>query len=90
MSSTQPAAASASRVSPDHPGVNKLFALLAYGEVAAFYRLTDQARMSPSLRGRIAMASMAAAEMGHYEMLRDALAARGVDVEQVMTGYISA
>jgi 1,2-phenylacetyl-CoA epoxidase catalytic subunit len=58
--------------------------------VAAFYRLTDQARMSPSLRGRIAMASMAAAEMGHYEMLRDALAARGVDVEQVMTGYISA
>ena len=90
MSSTQPAVASASRVSPDHPGVNKLFALLAYGEVAAFYRLTDEARMSPSLRGRIAMASMAAAEMGHYEMLRDALAARGVDVEQVMTGYISA
>ena len=90
MSSTQPAAASASRVSPDHPGVNKLFALLAYGEVVAFYRLTDEARMSPSLRGRIAMASMAAAEMGHYEMLRDALAARGVDVEQAMTGYISA
>lgn len=90
MSSTQPAAASASRVSPDHPGVNKLFALLAYGEVVAFYRLTDEARMSPSLRGRIAMASMAAAEMGHYEMLRDALAARGVDVEHAMTGYISA
>ena len=90
MSSTQPAAASASRVSPDHPGVNKLFALLAYGEVVAFYRLTDEARMSPSLRGRIAMASMAAAEMGHYEMLRDALAARGVDVEQAMTGYVSA
>jgi len=58
--------------------------------VAAFYRLTDEARMAPSLRGRIAMASMAAAEMGHYEMLRDALIARGVDVEQAMTGYISA
>jgi tRNA-(MS[2]IO[6]A)-hydroxylase (MiaE)-like len=97
MSSTQPAAAAeqlaegaASRIAPDHPGVNKLFALLAYGEVAAFYRLTDEARMSPSLRGRIAMASMAAAEMGHYEILRDALAARGVDVEQAMTGYVSA
>ncbi|HEV7362694.1 MAG TPA: hydroxylase, partial [Mycobacterium sp.] len=24
----------------DHPGVNELFAVLAYGEVAAFYRLT--------------------------------------------------
>jgi hypothetical protein len=97
MSSTQPAAAaepladtSAAHIGPDHPGVNKLFALLAYGEVAAFYRLTDEARMAPSLRGRIAMASMAAAEMGHYEMLRDALTGRGVDVEQAMIGYISA
>jgi tRNA-(MS[2]IO[6]A)-hydroxylase (MiaE)-like len=97
MSSTQPPAAaeqlaepSTSAVGPDHPGVNKLFALLAYGEVAAFYRLTDEARMAPNLRGRIAMASMAAAEMRHYEMLRDALSARGIDVEQAMTGYVSA
>jgi hypothetical protein len=79
-----------SRVTPGHPGVNKLFALLAYGEIAAFYRLTDEARMAPNLRGRIAMASMAAAEMQHYEMLRDALINRGIDVEKAMTGYISA
>ncbi len=65
----------ASRLSADHPGVNELFAVLAYGEIAAFYRLTDEARMAPNLRGRISMASMAAAEMGHYELLRDALAA---------------
>ena len=57
----------ASRVPADHPGLNELFALLAYGEVAAFYRLTEEARMAPDLRGRINMASMAAAEMGHYE-----------------------
>src|SRR5947209_15214332 len=93
MNSTPPAPSpeqTTSGVSAKHPGVNELFALLAYGEVAAFYRLTDEARMSPSLRGRIAMASMAAAEMGHYELLRDALAARGVDVEQAMTGFVSA
>jgi hypothetical protein len=97
MSSTRPVAATgelaeppASPITSDHPGVNKLFALLAYGEVAAFYRLTDEARMAPNLRGRIAMASMAAAEMRHYEMLRDALAARGIDVEKAMTGYVSA
>ena len=71
----------------DHPGVNELFALLAYGEVAAFYRLTEEARMAPDLRGRINMASMAAAEMGHYEMLRDALERRGVDVVPAMTKY---
>ena len=97
MSSSQPTAgpetsaeSPAPRITADHPGIDKLFALLAYGEVAAFYRLTDEARMAPNLRGRIAMASMAAAEMRHYELLRDALQARGVDVEQGMSGYISA
>ncbi|MGV0642964.1 ferritin-like fold-containing protein [Mycolicibacterium sp. XJ879] len=79
-----------SGVSPDHPGVNELFALLAYGEVAAFYRLTDEARMAPNLRGRINMAIMAAAEMNHYEVLRDALQRRGVDVVPAMTKYASA
>jgi tRNA isopentenyl-2-thiomethyl-A-37 hydroxylase MiaE len=77
-------------VSADHPGVSELFALLAYGEVAAFYRLTDEARMAPDLRGRISMARMAAAEMGHYELLRDALERRGVDVVPAMYRYASA
>jgi hypothetical protein len=80
----------ASRLSADHPGVNELFAVLAYGEVAAFYRLTDEARMAPDLRGRISMASMAAAEMQHYELLRDALERRGVDVVPAMSKYVSA
>ena len=74
----------------DHPGVNELFAVLAYGEVAAFYRLTDEARMAPNLQGRISMASIAAAEMGHYELLRDALERRGVDVVSAMSRYVSA
>lgn len=79
-----------SGVTADHPGVNELFAVLAYGEVAAFYRLTEEARLAPNLRGRINMASMAAAEMGHYELLRDALEHRGVDVVSAMTKYASA
>jgi tRNA isopentenyl-2-thiomethyl-A-37 hydroxylase MiaE len=84
------AQASASRLSAEHPGVDKLFALLAYGEVAAFYRLTDEARMAPDLRGRISMAAMAAAEMGHYEVLREALERRGVDVVDAMSKYATA
>ncbi|HET9875486.1 MAG TPA: ferritin-like fold-containing protein [Mycobacterium sp.] len=82
--------ASQPRLSADHPGVSELFALLAYGEVAAFYRLTDEARMAPDLRGRISMASMAAAEMGHYELLREALERRGVDVVSAMSKYAPA
>src|SRR5208283_2985139 len=80
----------APELSADHPGVNELFAVLAYGEIAAFYRLTDEARMAPDLRGRISMASMAAAEMQHYGLLRDALESRGVDVVSAMSKYVSA
>ena len=97
MTPTQPAAPteqtvnpSADGVSVEHPGITQLFAVLAYGEVAAFYRLTDEARMAPNLAGRINMASMAAAEMNHYELLRDALTKRGVDVVAAMTRYASA
>ncbi|HLR98683.1 MAG TPA: ferritin-like fold-containing protein [Mycolicibacillus parakoreensis] len=79
-----------SRLSADHPGINELFALLAYGEIAAFYRLTDEAKMAPDLRGRISMASMAAAEMRHYDLLRDTLERRGVDVVPAMTRYAAA
>ena len=77
-------------VPADHRGITELFALLAYGEVAAFYRLTDEARMAPDLRGRINMARMAAAEMAHYELLRSTLEARGVDVLAAMTRYAPA
>jgi len=77
-------------VPADHPGVNELFSLLAYGEVAAFYRLTDEARMAPDLRGRINMARMAAAEMGHYDLVRDTLEARGVDALAAMARYAPA
>ena len=78
------------RLPADHPGVNELFALLAYGEVVAFYRLTEEAKMAPDLRGRISMASMAAAEMAHYEVLSDALERRGVDVVPAISKYASA
>jgi tRNA isopentenyl-2-thiomethyl-A-37 hydroxylase MiaE len=81
---------SAAVVPADHPGINELFALLAYGEVAAFYRLTEEARMAPDLRGRINMARMAAAEMGHYDLLRSTLDRRGVDVLPAMVRYAPA
>ena len=85
---TQPA--STPTVAADHPGINELFSLLAYGEVAAFYRLTEEARMAPDLRGRINMARMAAAEMAHYELLSSTLQGRGVAVLPAITRYAPA
>ena len=86
----QVADASAPELTADHPGVTKLLTLLAYGEIAAFYRLTDEARMAPDLRGRISMASMAAAEMAHYELLHDTLVSRGVAVVPAISKYAPA
>jgi hypothetical protein len=63
-------------------------AVLAYGELTAFDRLAEDARMAPTLSGRAALAGMAAAEMGHFARLRVRLAELGADPEQVMAPFI--
>lgn len=77
-------------VAADHPGVSELFAVLAYGEISAFYRLAEDARMSPTLAGRVALARMAGAEMRHFETLEAALTSRGLDVYEAMTPFVKA
>ncbi|MBY6363797.1 ferritin-like fold-containing protein [Rhodococcoides corynebacterioides] len=77
-------------VSADHPGIVSLFGVLAYGEISAFYRLVEDAAMAPTLRDRIAMASMAAAEMNHFEVLEAALRERGRDVLSVTEPFAAA
>ncbi|WP_019202653.1 ferritin-like fold-containing protein [Tsukamurella sp. 1534] len=71
----------------EHPGVAALFAVLAYGELAAFERLAREAEMSPDLRGRIAIGSMAAAQMRHFDDLAAELAARGLDVVEATAPF---
>ncbi|RRO15595.1 hydroxylase [Saccharopolyspora rhizosphaerae] len=68
-------------------GVVDLLAALAYGELSAFDRLAEDARTAPTLTGRAALSSMAAAEIGHYRMLEQALAARGVAVDEAMKPF---
>lgn len=70
-------------VPADHPGIDSLLGVLAYGEISAFYRLVEDARMAPTLRGRIHLASMAAAEMNHFEVLQAALERRGHELLSV-------
>lgn len=74
----------------DHPGVIDLFAVLAYGEISAFYRLAEEAKLSPTLRGKVAVAKMASAEMGHFNALESALAERGVDIFDAMAPFVRA
>ncbi|WP_280397892.1 ferritin-like fold-containing protein [Nocardia carnea] len=74
----------------DHPGVTDLFAVLAYGEISAFYRLAEEAALSPTLHGKVAVARMAAAELAHFERLEAALTARGAEVYAAMAPFTRA
>ncbi|WP_433683119.1 ferritin-like fold-containing protein [Nocardia sp. CA-119907] len=81
---------SGSSFTADDPGVVDLFAVLAYGEISAFYRLAEEAKLSPTLRGKVAVAKMAAAEMRHFETLESALAERGIDIFDAMAPFVRA
>ncbi|MEV6429413.1 ferritin-like fold-containing protein [Nocardia sp. NPDC051463] len=90
MGAQSSAALDVSSIAADHSGVTELFAVLAYGEISAFYRLAEEAKLSPTLRGKVAVAKMAAAEMRHFETLESALAERGVDIFDAMAPYVRA
>jgi hypothetical protein len=56
-----------------------LLGALAYGELAAFERLAEDAKLAPSLSEKAELAAMASAELHHFEQLRDRL--RSVDAD---------
>jgi len=70
-------------------GVIDLLGVLAYGELSAFDRLAEDARTAPTLQGRAALASMAAAEIGHYRLLEQHLAGLDIDVFDAMAPFIA-
>lgn len=74
---------------PDAAVVDLLGAL-AYGELSAFDRLADDARMAPTLAGRAEMSAMASVEFGHYQRIAERLAALGVAPEDAMEPFVAA
>lgn len=66
-----------------------LLGVLAYGELSAFDRLAEDARAAPTLSGRAALSSMAAAEIGHFRLLEEHLAGMGVPVEDAMRPFVA-
>jgi tRNA-(MS[2]IO[6]A)-hydroxylase (MiaE)-like len=67
-----------------------LLGALAYGELSAFDRIAEDARHAPTLAGRAALASMAAAEIGHYRLLEEHLGGLGVLAEHAMAPFVGA
>lgn len=64
-----------------------LLAVLAYGELEAFDRLSQDAVLAPDLAGREAVTEMAIGEYGHYKILVEGLRARGADPWSVMQPF---
>jgi hypothetical protein len=90
-----PAAPTAAPADPaEHPplanrqAVIDLLGVLAYGELMAFDRMAEDARLAPTVAGRAVLARMAAAEMGHFDRLVGRLREFGVDPEEAMEPFV--
>jgi hypothetical protein len=75
---------------PETEALVDLLGALAYGELSAFDRLADDARMAPTLSGRAEMSAMAAVEFGHYQRLSDRLTELGVSPDVAMEPFVAA
>src|SRR5687768_4716516 len=56
-----------------------LLGAIAYGELSAFERLAEDAKLAPTLEDKVAIGAMAAAEFGHLERLHARLRELGAD-----------
>jgi hypothetical protein len=73
-----------------HDGIVDLLGMLAYAELDAYFRLTEDAALAPSLADRAALAGMAVAEFGHFRLLCERLSALGAQAEQAMLPFAPA
>ena len=63
---------------------------IAYGEISAFERLVEDAKLAPELRDKVAIGAMATAEFGHVGSLLDRLVQLGADPYDAMAPFRSA
>ena len=67
-----------------------LLAVIAYGEIMAFDRLTEDAKLAPTLDDKVSLYAMASIEFGHLTRLRNRLTQLGVDPYEAMAPFVEA
>jgi tRNA-(MS[2]IO[6]A)-hydroxylase (MiaE)-like len=75
---------------PPADGVLDLLGLLAYGSLTAFFRVSDDAALAISLADKAALAELAVAEFGHFQLLRQRIEAMSADPTEVMQPFVGA
>jgi tRNA-(MS[2]IO[6]A)-hydroxylase MiaE-like protein len=66
-----------------------LFGLLAYAELVAFFNLSGDAELAPTLEDKAALGGMAVAEFGHFRVLHGALTRMGAVPERAMEPFVA-
>ena len=67
-----------------------ILGVIAYGEMTAFERLADDAKLAPTLADKLDLATMAAVELGHVQPLLDRISALGADPVAAMEVFTTA
>jgi len=67
-----------------------LLGAIAYGELSAFERLVDDAKLAPSVRDKVEMGAMATLEFGHVAPLHDRIRELGGDPFEAMAPFEAA
>ncbi len=67
-----------------------LLGVIAYGEISAFERLAEDAKLAPSLEDKVALAAMASAEFGKVEPLHRRITELGADPFAAMKPFRAA
>lgn len=66
-----------------------LLGVIAYGEMSAFERLSEDAKMAPGLPDKAELARMASTEFAHFEGLRQRLVELGADPFEAMAPFVA-
>ncbi|MEV1175353.1 ferritin-like fold-containing protein [Nonomuraea sp. NPDC049784] len=75
----------------ESPGVVDLLGVLAYAELSAYARMTEDATtLAPTLADRAALSELAVTEYAHFRLLRDRLAELGADPDEAMAPFVDA
>jgi hypothetical protein len=91
MSDSQPDAPGVIFEDPDYRlAVVDLLGVVAYGELSAFERLVDDAKLAPTVRDKVEMAQMASLEFGHVQRLHERIRELGGDPFEAMAPFEAA
>jgi len=91
MSEVPEVAASVAMQDPAYlAAVVDFLGVIAYGEISAFERLAEDAKLAPCLEDKAALAGMAATEFGHFRRISDRLTELGADPMGAMSGFVEA